>query len=374
MNRLFILLIGFLFLFSAGCKKETQEPDEEIPVFYFNGNVNAAPVNLQAGVNNYYMYSYYKQDSSNGLYAFYGNIRQVNCTNCINHVAFKIYDSQLSPLGGNTTFDTALSVGPYSYSWDTVLAYKRFVSFTGYSSPGDTVQSYFWDFGDGTTSTMQNPVHAYIMGNFTACLRVTYTSGCQGYSCNTVIPGISNTDDCAVTIIDSALSGNIVKLKAVTLTANPNTYNWNFNDTASGNNNFSTLQNVNHDFSSPGIYRVNVQISNIGCTALVYKNIATPNFTAGCYSNYKFTVLANQFPFSKIVISWIDATGTVYSSEHVSQPTDSYFEVLSVDEYMLNENKERTKKIHARFKCMLSNGKSTIPVTDADAIFAVSFR
>jgi PKD repeat protein len=377
MKRLFILM-GILFIFTAGCKKEIQEPtSEETPVFHFNGNVNASLVNLQAGVNDYYMYSFFKQDSVgfDGLYSFWGNIKQVNCTQCTNHISFKINDSKLSAIGGTASIDTALMLGKYTYVRDTTLAFKKTVAFTAYSSPGDTVQSYSWNFGDGTTSKLQNPVHTYNAGNYSACLEITYKNGCWGASCNPVIVGPNNGDECSVSIIDTAeKAGNGVSLHAISKTVSPVSYSWNFGDSISGSNNVSNLKDVYHDFSAPGIYRVSVQISNTGCTTGITKNIATPNYTTGCFANYGFTIFPNnQLPFSKITVYWKDSAGITYSSENIFQPADSFFEILSVDEYRLNENKQRTKKIHAKLKCRLSDGKSIITVTDGDAIFAISY-
>jgi PKD repeat protein len=375
MNRLFLLLIGILFIFNMGCKKEIQVPDEEIPVFYFNGNINATPVNLQAGVNNYYMYSFFKQDSSNGLYAFFGNIKQVNCTNCTNHITFKIYDSKLSAIGGASHIDSTLTQGKYIYYGDTTLSAKRTIVFEANSSLGDTVQSYSWDFGDGTTSTLQNPTKEYSTGTYSVCLKIVYKDGCEGNNCNNIIVGSSNTDECNAVILDTALAGNAVVFNGITKTVNPVSYTWDFNDSASGSNNSSTLKHVVHDFTAPGIYKIYLQISTTGCSTVVSKYISTPNYTNGCFTNYTFTILpSNQLPFSKITIYWTDATGKMYSSMNVDQPADSYFEILSLDDYNLNENKQRTKKIHVRFKCLVSDGKSSITVTDADAMFAVAYR
>lgn len=376
MKRLIVVIIGCLSIYLAGCKKEVQQPEEEIPVFYFNGSVNASPVNLQAGVDSYYMYSYYKQDSSNGLYSFFGNIKQVNCTDCRNHITFKIFDSKPCSIGGMAAIDTSLIPAMYSYLRDTISTAKRTVAFTAYSSPGDTVQSYLWSFGDGTISSVQNPVHDYAPGNYNACLDITYKNGCHGSSCNSLTTGSSSSNDCIVSINDTAgVTGNLVQFGAVVKAINPVSYSWNFNDSISGVNNTSTLANPNHDFTTPGIYSVTLQISNISCTAQTSKNVATPNYTNGCYANYTYTILPNNnIPFSKIVIYWMDAAGKIYSSENVTQPADSYFQILSVDEYSLNEHQQRTKKIHARLKCILSNGISTVTLTEGDAVFAIAFR
>jgi PKD repeat protein len=54
------------------------------------------------------------------------------------------------------------------------------------NSTGGT--SWSWDFGDGNTSTLQNPTHTYATADtFTVCLTVTGTGGCEASTCRTVI-------------------------------------------------------------------------------------------------------------------------------------------------------------------------------------------
>lgn len=59
------------------------------------------------------------------------------------------------------------------------------VQFTDASSDNPTTWS--WDFGDGNTSTAQNPVHIYgAPGNFTVCLTASNAAGSNGPACNQV--------------------------------------------------------------------------------------------------------------------------------------------------------------------------------------------
>ncbi len=48
---------------------------------------------------------------------------------------------------------------------------------------GSTSASYLWDFGDGATSTEQNPTHAYAQdGVYSVSLMTVDSSGCEGYA------------------------------------------------------------------------------------------------------------------------------------------------------------------------------------------------
>lgn len=50
-------------------------------------------------------------------------------------------------------------------------------SSAGSTDPDGTIVGYQWDFGDGTSSLLANPVHVYAAGNWTASLTVTDNSG-----------------------------------------------------------------------------------------------------------------------------------------------------------------------------------------------------
>ncbi len=54
--------------------------------------------------------------------------------------------------------------------------------------------SYFWDFGDGNTSTLQNPSHSYSNGLYSPCLTVTYfdsviINSCTSIYCDSILIG-----------------------------------------------------------------------------------------------------------------------------------------------------------------------------------------
>jgi PKD repeat protein len=72
---------------------------------------------------------------------------------------------------------------------DYSFAVKRKVaSFTDNSSDTDgTIASWFWNFGDGKTSTERNPNHRYVkFGNYSVTLTVTDDGGTSNYTSKTV--------------------------------------------------------------------------------------------------------------------------------------------------------------------------------------------
>ncbi|GAA4342612.1 PKD domain-containing protein [Flaviaesturariibacter amylovorans] len=71
---------------------------------------------------------------------------------------------------------------------DSLVA-PRTVRFEGGAllMPGDTVVSWRWTFGDGTSANVQNPVHAYVNGGtYYACLTVRTARGCEARLCRSV--------------------------------------------------------------------------------------------------------------------------------------------------------------------------------------------
>lgn len=139
--------------------------------------------------------------------------------------------------------------------------------------PGTTVQfthtgnavnvnSFLWNFGDGTTSTLQNPSHTYnAIGNYTVYLIVTNSFGCKDtvYKANyiTIISG-----QVAYTVPDTLLVCQDNPIAFSDPTIGSNNWNWNF-----GNGSGSTSQSPSVIYTQPGLFTVTLQTSMPGgCT------------------------------------------------------------------------------------------------------------
>jgi PKD repeat protein len=79
----------------------------------------------------------------------------------------------------------------------TYSTYELSASFSDQSSdPDGSIVSWHWNFGDGTTSTAQNPSHYYNSGgNYFVTLTVTDNEGATGLAGQSVFVSSSN-DDC----------------------------------------------------------------------------------------------------------------------------------------------------------------------------------
>ena len=126
------------------------------------------------------------------------------------------------------------------------------VSFTDQSSGSPTAWN--WDFGDGNSSTSQNPTHTYATsGTYTVCLNIWDNLGnCQSSWCDFVT--ISGTGPCQAIFIaypdSTPLGGNGWQFLNQS-TGNFNGSLWDFGDGTT-----SASQNAFHIYSSPGTYTV----------------------------------------------------------------------------------------------------------------------
>ncbi len=130
------------------------------------------------------------------------------------------------------------------------------VTFTDQST-GD-VDTYSWDFGDGGTSTVQNPTYTYnSAGTYTVSLTV---SGPGGNDTETKTDFIT-VQDGSVTADFSAtpLSGDAPLNVTFTdaSTGDVDTYSWDFGDGGS-----STSQNPSYTYNTAGVYTVSLTVSN----------------------------------------------------------------------------------------------------------------
>ena len=171
---------------------------------------------------------------------------------------------------------TANPGGPYSGNEGSP------VSFNGSGSTG--VATYSWTFGDGGTSTLMNPTHAYVQnGNYTVSLTVSNNSGQTDTESTTanianVVPTVSASSDAPqnenspVHFTGSATDPGTLDVL---------TYSWNFGDgststqqnpthtyvdDAAGSNPYTATLTVN-DGTGNGSKQISVMVNNVAPTA-----------------------------------------------------------------------------------------------------------
>ncbi|MHB1278609.1 MAG: PKD domain-containing protein, partial [Bacteroidia bacterium] len=169
------------------------------------------------------------------------------------------------------------------------------VSFRDSSQPGSyPIQSWLYDFGDGSVSTSQHPQHTYQLGgSYSVSLQVTDTKGCshvalknQYVKVGTQFPvdyTVSNPVSCSpplTTSFQSNVGGGL----------SPYSYYWDFDD-----GNTSNAANPSHTFTGSKIFLVSLRVTDsYGCAQTVSKNSVN---TQGPKANYQVNATSGCVPF-----------------------------------------------------------------------------
>ncbi len=165
---------------------------------------------------------------------------------------------------------------------------------------GDTIQftcsfanmvSYFWNFQDGTTSTLQNPKKSYsASGNYSVTLTLTDSTGCT--KTFTISPKIKVFNPKA----DFTTNGNTYGCDSLTvsfqnLSLNSTAYLWNF-----GNGVTSTQANPTYTYTTPGTYSVSLTAIKNGCSNI--KTIVNIVTVTSPSANFTYTQTNTCFPMT----------------------------------------------------------------------------
>ncbi|MFI5132211.1 MAG: PKD domain-containing protein, partial [Chitinophagales bacterium] len=148
------------------------------------------------------------------------------------------------------------------------------VVFKDFTTKNEPIISTVWDFGDGSTSGVQNPTHTFTQpGTYVVTLNITTQTNCSSSYQDTVFvyrtpdPSISGKDTICVNATEPYI-GSIAVPDSVS------NWQWTY-----GSGQSSTNQNVNIKFTAPGDYSIQLMVSNkIGCsdTAVKRINVAPP--------------------------------------------------------------------------------------------------
>lgn len=368
MNLRFSLPILFIILIFAACKKKDY-PESQVlnaPAFYADLQFESSTLSLEAGKNNYRLYSSYNQDSA-GLYRYVSELKNESCTaNCPNSLRVEFMDSQLKPPGASSDINLLIKPGTFDYasrSWR--------VSFE--SSFNKPAASYSWDFGDGTVSNQKDPVHVYKeSGRYQVCLKIVSAGACESSICNSIDVGFP-PDHCSASISATNNGSNTVAFSALITGQAPFTYYWDFGDGKS-----STLAQPVHQYLIPGAYAVQLTVKDSKGNISVNRHyVATLSDQSSCITNFRTKdMLAGQNPyaFSTVKLSYVDANGQSFESSAFEQDANSRFEIVSVEDFQENERGEATKKLKVRFNARLYQGANSLLLKPSEAVLCISYK
>lgn len=179
---------------------------------------------------------------------------------------------------------TAEAGGPYT--GDTTNP----ICFTGSATGGASPYTWLWAFGDGGTSTEQNPCHTYsVCGGYTATLTVTDSCGQQ--DSDTASVNVACPLGCSA---NGPYSGTICEPVSFvgSATAGVPPYQWHW---AFGDGGTSTQQSPTHQYASDGSYTATLTVTDSTadtCVDTASVTISTPPVTANAGGSYQGTICA----------------------------------------------------------------------------------
>ncbi len=193
----------------------------------------------------------------------------------------------------------------------------------------DSIISYLWDFGDGTTSTQKNPTHIYnSVGNYNLQLAVTTKGGCiESISIpNGVTTGTKPTANFNFTPNNSCATTPVHFNDLSTTTPGANVHwLWNFGDGTTG-----TAQNPNHIFADTGTVTVKLTVFNNGCSDVtsqiisVLPPVARFGYKVDCANRLNVTFNDSSLvsaSYGPITYQWDFGDG---NNSALKNPTHSY--------------------------------------------------
>ncbi|HEU4902471.1 MAG TPA: PKD domain-containing protein, partial [Flavisolibacter sp.] len=159
------------------------------------------------------------------------------------------------------------------------------VFFTGTANEGDT---WVWDFGDGTGSTAQNPVHMYKdTGRFTVTMAVV-NNGCRVSLAKPSFIGVK-PPIAKFNVLKTCGKDKEFSFKDISIGAK--TWSWDFGDGTK-----TSTQNPSHIYKDYGAYNVSLTVTNDTCSHTsivpVYVFAVSPDFSADKTEACKVAVIA----------------------------------------------------------------------------------
>ena len=201
-----------------------------------------------------------------------------------------------------------------------------------------TAVSYYWNFGDGTTSTKEDPFHTYAQaGTYNACLTVADSNGATCTWCDTVVYVGPNVPTCSAAFSHYALNGPDT-LRFYCSAPHVASFSWNFGDGGT-----ASVSNPEHIFTNPGTYYVCLSVlDSSGATCSSCDTVIIGTSSTTCNAQFSHYTLTNPdslhfyptgTPASSYYWSFGDGTTSTlqYPWHHYSGP-GSYHVCLTIED------------------------------------------
>lgn len=367
-----------ILLMILSCKKKNiNDPIPNVTtnpvVFYFKGNIAGQSISIEAGINDYYMFTDCKYDSILSTYLFAGTFQQTSCSICKNVLRIKIIDDTLlSP--AQPSHIGNLYVGIYNYSSPNDSSINSY-TLKVFAVP--TMSAYpVYQYSINNTYVANTPNFTNTLSPTPAVLELNYYDTI--YACSSVLTNtlnLSSTDDFYSYYLYNINSfSQVVTFSVYANLPTSNSYTLDFGD---GNQSVTTSTIVTHTYTNSNIYSAKlITKSDNGKMWTFQNNISTAFSNINCLGNYYYMLNASKSnnSFSKIIIEYIDENGVFYSSKLKIQPANYNFQINKIENYQNNINNQPTKKITASFSVRVFSSTNNYKDITGNVVFAVAYK
>lgn len=351
------------------CRNELPTPSSDNPDFFVDALVNGNKRDIQAGNDAVLMRPFYEKDTLNIITygSFIGNLNCDKGEACANSFELHIRqkESQSSGQGDITKDITAGELGVRGPATKVFNTYKA--TFTSKALPLGV--NHTWYFGDGNQSTDLNPVH-YYTNEADSVVEPLLTISNSSNGCSSSIQyEVDFTMDCSTDIVYT----NTVPIGSIAAYPLGSSDLWDF-----GNGLLPI--SASNPIPSDSLFKACVSsTSTSGCEAYKCENIVRDSTVVPCVANFdvekQTLTLDDERNFGEITLFHTVESGKRYSSKLFTQPADSYFEIVKVEDYQPDTQGNATKRIEVRFSLTLYGDSETdqIRVQSESSYFCVSY-
>ena len=237
------------------------------------------------------------------------------------------------------------------------------VQFTDTSTGGPI--SWQWDFGDGTSSTSQNPKHAYATaGSYTVTLTVGFSSGFRTVSqMITIAPSLAASFTFSPS---SPTAGQAVQFTD-TSTGSPTSWQWSLGDGATSN-----TQNPSHIYTTAGSFTVSLTVvysSSLGSRSISQTITVVPpsalsaSFTFSPASPVEGQIVQFTDTSTGGPTSWLwnfgdNTTSTSKNAGHVYSAAANYTVTLTVTNSTASKSTSQAVTVRSAFSASFTYSPS----------------
>ncbi len=352
----------------VSCKPEELPPTETgTPVFSIKGG----DIDITAGENDFYLFTDHTNDDSD-VFSFRGRFAKTSdcVSDCKEELLVEIRNFEQTTATG-VDVESALFPGNYAYKMFNPSTSEDSIVVTLTAEPEGNGPNFFqWivnydvDSSSITETFFTEEVvltfsESQNVSSLDVCLEIMNNNNCQIEYCNEIYLD-PNSTNCQADFYIEDNSPIFLQLKAEMINGDaPFTYMW-------GNGTTTDTFTLFHNGSLMDTFCVTITdasgcIDDI-CKSLIIQGGTMPTICGSRFSYDKTIVPGGEdsLQLSRVLIQYTDPDGVVYRSDFQEQPNSSNFLITAIEDFELNENGEKTKKLDISGFCRLfnSNGMS----------------